>query len=57
MFEALTEKLTAVFARLGGKGRLTEKDVDEALKEVVHAFEAIFPKVVVTVGILNEDTG
>ena len=32
-------------------------DPDEALKEVVHAFEAIFPKVVVTVGILNEDTG
>ena len=34
MFEALTEKLTGVFARLGSKGRLTEKDVDEALKEV-----------------------
>ncbi|MBI2935416.1 MAG: signal recognition particle receptor subunit alpha, partial [Chloroflexi bacterium] len=34
MFDALTEKLTAVFQRLGGKGRLTERDVDEALKEV-----------------------
>ncbi len=34
MFENLTEKLTSVFSRLTGKGRLTEKDVDEALKEV-----------------------
>ncbi|MFN3974065.1 MAG: signal recognition particle protein [Dehalococcoidia bacterium] len=34
MFEALTQKLNAVFQRLGGRGRLTEKDVDEALREV-----------------------
>ena len=34
MFEALTEKLNGVFSRLGGKGRLTERDIDEALKEV-----------------------
>ncbi len=34
MFEALTEKLNGVFRRLGSKGRLTEKDVDEALREV-----------------------
>jgi signal recognition particle GTPase len=34
MFDALGEKLSAVFQRLGGKGRLTEKDIDEALKEV-----------------------
>ncbi|MEW6034568.1 MAG: signal recognition particle protein [Chloroflexota bacterium] len=34
MFEALTEKLTKVFAKLSGKGRLSEKDVDEALREV-----------------------
>jgi signal recognition particle subunit SRP54 len=34
MFEALTEKLTAVFQRLSNKGRLTEKDVTEALREV-----------------------
>ncbi|MBI2872118.1 MAG: signal recognition particle protein [Chloroflexi bacterium] len=34
MFEALTEKLTAVFSKLGGKGRITEGDVDEALREV-----------------------
>lgn len=34
MFETLTEKLTAVFNKLRGKGKLTEKDVDEALKEV-----------------------
>ncbi len=34
MFEALTEKLNSVFHRLGNKGRFTEKDVDEALREV-----------------------
>jgi len=34
MFETLTNKLTVVFGRLGNKGRLTEKDVDEALREV-----------------------
>ena len=34
MFEALSEKLNSVFKRLGSKGRLTEKDVDEALREV-----------------------
>ena len=34
MFEALTEKLNGVFQHLTGKGRLTEKDVDEALRQV-----------------------
>jgi len=34
MFEVLTEKLGNVFNRLGSKGRLSEKDVDEALREV-----------------------
>ena len=34
MFESLSEKLTAAFSRLGNKGRLTEKDVDDALREV-----------------------
>jgi signal recognition particle subunit SRP54 len=34
MFETLSEKLGAVFKRLSGKGKLTEKDVDEALREV-----------------------
>ena len=34
MFESLSEKLTGVFQRLGNKGRLTEKDVDGALREV-----------------------
>jgi len=34
MFDALTNKLTAVFQKLGGKGHLGEKDVDEALREV-----------------------
>ncbi len=34
MFETLSDKLGAVFKRLSSKGRLTEKDVDEALREV-----------------------
>ena len=34
MFDALTDKLTAVLGRLTNRGRLTEKDVDEALREV-----------------------
>jgi signal recognition particle subunit SRP54 len=34
MFETLTGKLTSVFTKLGNKGRITEADVDEALREV-----------------------
>jgi signal recognition particle subunit SRP54 len=34
MFEVLTEKLSAVFSRLGSRGKLTEKDIDEALRQV-----------------------
>ena len=34
MFESLSEKLNAVFQRMGSKGRLTEKDVDRALRDV-----------------------
>ncbi len=34
MFEALTDKLNGIFGRLTGKGRLSEKDVDEALRQV-----------------------
>ncbi|MBI4200153.1 MAG: signal recognition particle protein, partial [Chloroflexi bacterium] len=34
MFDTITEKLTAVFQRLVNRGRLSEKDVDEALREV-----------------------
>ena len=34
MFDTLTDKLTTVFERLGNKGRLTDSDIDEALREV-----------------------
>ncbi len=34
MFESLSEKLQAVFDRLGRKGKLTEEDVELALREV-----------------------
>ena len=33
-FESLTEKLSATFKRLRGKGRLSETDVKEAMKEI-----------------------
>ena len=33
-FEGLTEKLSSAFKRLRGKGRLTEADVKEAMKEI-----------------------
>ncbi len=34
MFDNLTDRLTGIFNRLQGKGRLTEKDIDEALSQV-----------------------
>ncbi len=33
-FEGLTEKLNGVFKRLRGKGRLSESDVKEAMREI-----------------------
>jgi signal recognition particle subunit SRP54 len=38
MFESLTEKLDGVFKRLRGHGKLTEQNIQEALKEVRIAF-------------------
>ena len=37
MFEVLRNKLTGVLNRLGNKGRLTEKEIDEALREIRRA--------------------
>ncbi len=37
MFENLTDKLTGIFQRLQNRGRLTEKDIDEALGQVRRA--------------------
>ncbi|MHB1929215.1 MAG: signal recognition particle protein [Acidimicrobiales bacterium] len=34
MFESLTDRFDAIFTRLRGKGRLSEADVDEALREI-----------------------
>src|SRR3989339_1842094 len=34
MFEVLSEKLNAVFRLLGNRGKLTEKDIDEAMRLV-----------------------
>src|SRR5262245_47582742 len=37
MFETLSDRLTETLGRLGRKGRLTEQDVDEAMREVRRA--------------------
>jgi len=37
MFEALSDRLDGVLGRLRGKGKLTEADVDEALREIRYA--------------------
>lgn len=37
MFENLTSRLQEVFKKLRGKGKLTEKDIEEALREVRQA--------------------
>jgi signal recognition particle GTPase len=37
MFETLTDRLNDTFARLGRKGRLTEQDVEDAMREVRRA--------------------
>ena len=34
MFETLSDKLGSIFSRLTRRGKLTEKDIDEALREV-----------------------
>ncbi len=34
MFDTLSDRLSATFDRLTGRGVLTEKDVDEALRDV-----------------------
>ena len=34
MFEVLSDKLNSALERLGGKGKLSEKDIDDALREV-----------------------
>jgi len=34
MFEVLTEKLSKIFSGLNNKGRLSEKDIDEALRQI-----------------------
>ncbi|MFV0523658.1 MAG: signal recognition particle receptor subunit alpha, partial [Acidimicrobiales bacterium] len=34
MFQSLTDTFEGIFSRLSKKGRLTEADVDEALREI-----------------------
>jgi signal recognition particle subunit SRP54 len=34
MFETLSERLSGIFRKLSGKGRLSEKDIDDALRQV-----------------------
>src|SRR5688500_4263944 len=37
MFETLSDRLNETFGKLGRKGRLTEKDVDDAMRDVRRA--------------------
>ena len=37
MFESLSDRRQGLFQRLGNRGRLTEKDIDEAMREVRRA--------------------
>ena len=37
MFESLSDRLQGLFQRLGSRGRLTEKDIDEVMREVRRA--------------------
>lgn len=37
MFESLSDRLQGLFQRLGNRGRLTEKDIDDAMREVRRA--------------------
>ena len=34
MFEKLSDKLDAAFKKLKGRGKLTDKNIDEGLKEI-----------------------
>ena len=37
MFESLSDRFEGIFTRLRGRGRLSEADVDEALREIRRA--------------------
>jgi signal recognition particle subunit SRP54 len=52
MFDTLTQRFEAVFAALRGKGRLSEKDVDDALRQVRLALLAADVNVAVVRGFL-----
>ena len=43
-FDSLTEKLQNVFKNLRSKGRLTEADVKEALKEIGGEIVSVLPR-------------
>ena len=34
MFESLSDRFEGIFGRLRGKGRLSEEDIDEVLREI-----------------------
>ena len=34
MFESLSDRLEGVFKRLGGQGRITERNIEDAVREV-----------------------
>ena len=56
-FDSLTEKLQNVFKNLRSKGRLTEADVKEALKEIKRALLAADVNFKVVKGVYQECPG
>ena len=53
MFETLTDRFDGIFSRLRGRGRLSESDVDEALREVRLALLEADVNVTVARGLLD----
>jgi len=53
MFDALTDRFDGIFKRLRGKGRLSEADIDEALREIRVALLEADVNVRVVRGVIN----
>jgi len=53
MFDALSDRFEGIFKRLRGKGRLSEQDVDEALREIRRALLEADVNVAVARGVVD----
>ena len=53
MFDALSDRFDGIFTRLRGKGRLSEQDIDEALREIRRALLEADVNVAVARGVVD----